>query len=363
MSLKGPALSSPVTATPPPADLHPNHFPGSTGDAHRGISGGTDAVVAALVQSTIEQPLTSHLGQVRLPSRQAVSELVELTREVMFPGFFGKRGLTRQSLPGHIHQLVARIAYLAEEQALSVLRYARDIAPAEGAMRDEAACDARAAQVAQRFVAQLPELRRLLALDVQAAFDGDPAAVHTDETIFCYPGIDAIFSHRVAHAFQAQGVPLLPRIIQEMAHSRTGIDIHPGAHISESFFIDHGGGTVIGETTRIGHHVRIYQGVTLGAKSFESDDSGRLVRSGRQRHPTIGNRVTIYAGAVILGGDTVIGDDCVIGGSVFITQSVPAGHIVRSKTPELVLRSTPPAGSAAAAGAGKAHRADPGAGI
>lgn len=363
MSLPDPALSSPVTATPPPADRHPNHQPASGGEAHKGISGGTDAVVAALVQSTIEHPLTSHLGQVRLPSRQAVSELVELTREVMFPGFFGKRGLTRQSLPGHIHQLVARIAYLAEEQALSVLRYARDIAP--GTAPDESACDAHAASVAHRFVSQLPELRRLLALDVQAAFDGDPAAVHTDETIFCYPGIDAIFSHRVAHAFQAQGVPLLPRIIQEMAHSRTGIDIHPGAHVSESFFIDHGGGTVIGETTRIGHHVRIYQGVTLGAKSFESDDSGRLVRSGRQRHPSIGNRVTIYAGAVILGGDTTIGDDCVIGGSVFITQSVPAGHIVRSKTPELVLRSTPPTGNPAGAAspANKAHRADPGAGI
>lgn len=293
--------------------------------------------MAALVKSAIDQPLTSHLGQVRLPSRQAVSELVELTREVMFPGFFGKRGLTRQSLPGHMHQLVARIAYLAEEQALSVLRYARDIAPAPP--HDDSACDARAALVASRFVEQLPELRRLLALDVQAAFDGDPAAVHTDETVFCYPGIDAVFSHRVAHAFQSRGVPLLPRIIQEMAHSRSGIDIHPGATIGDSFFIDHGGGTVIGETTRIGHHVRVYQGVTLGAKSFDTDEAGHLVRSGKKRHPTIGDRVTIYAGAVILGGDTVIGDDCVIGGSVFITQSVPPGHVVRQKTPELVLRA------------------------
>jgi serine O-acetyltransferase len=131
----------------------------------------------------------------------------------------------------------------------------------------------------------------------------------------------------------------LPRIIQELAHSRTGIDINPGARIGESFFIDHGGGVVIGETARIGHHVRIYQGVTLGAKSFQKDAKGRLVRHGAQRHPTIGNRVTIYAGAVILGGDTVIGDDCVIAGSVLVTESVPPGHMVRQIRPELVMRT------------------------
>lgn len=313
-----------------------------------------DAVVAALVQSVSDHPLTSHLGSARLPSRQSVGELVELTREVMFPGFFGKRGLTRQSLAAHMHQLVARITQVSQEQTLSVLRYVREIEP--GSI-EAGVCDARAAEVAASFVAQLPELRRLLALDVQAAFDGDPAAVHTDETIFCYPGIDAVFSHRVAHAFQSQGVPMLPRIIQEMAHSRSGIDIHPGATIGKSFFIDHGGGTVIGETTRIGHHVRVYQGVTLGAKSFDTDEAGHLVRTGKKRHPTIGNRVTIYAGAVILGGDTEIGDDCVIGGSVFITQSVPPGHVVRQKTPELVLRASPEAQ------ARRARRSGPDAGI
>ncbi len=322
-----------------------------------------EAVVSALVRSTLAEPLTSHLGAVTLPSRRAVGELVELVREVMFPGFFGKRGLTVHSLPGHMHQLVARIAHLSEEQVLSVLRYTQDAAPARPASVPASApgsCEGRAARCALRFVERLPELRRLLALDVRAAFEGDPAAVHTDETIFCYPGIDAVFAHRVAHCFYAMGVPLLPRIIQEMAHSRTGIDIHPGAHIGESFFVDHGGGTVIGETTRIGRQVRVYQGVTLGAKSFDTDDAGRLVRSGKQRHPTIGDRVTIYAGAVILGGDTVIGDDCVIGGSVFITQSVPAGHVVRQKTPELVLRSAP----AGPGGRGQQERwRDPGAGI
>lgn len=332
------ASSSPAPDTPAPSPSGSNH----------------EAVVAALVQSVADHPLISHLGSARLPSRQSVGELVELTREVMFPGFFGMRGLTRQSLPAHMHQLVARITQVAQEQTLSVLRYVREIEPGSiGA----GACDARAEEAAASFVAQLPELRRLLALDVQAAFDGDPAAVHTDETIFCYPGIDAVFSHRVAHAFQSRGVPLLPRIIQEMAHSRSGIDIHPGATIGESFFIDHGGGTVIGETTRIGHQVRVYQGVTLGAKSFDTDEAGHLVRTGRKRHPTIGDRVTIYAGAVILGGDTEIGDDCVIGGSVFITKSVPPGHVVRQKTPELVLRASPEAQ------ARRARRGGPDAGI
>jgi serine O-acetyltransferase len=200
------------------------------------------------------------------------------------------------------------------------------------------AVEERAAEVAERFIQRLPELRRLLSLDVQAAYEGDPAAIHPDETIFCYPGIDAVFAHRVAHEFYAQGVPLLPRIIQEMAHSRTGIDINPGAKIGESFFIDHGGAVVIGETTVIGDQVRVYQGVTLGAKSIEKDAHGRVVK-GMKRHPTIGDRVTIYAGAVILGGDTAIGDDCIIGGGVFVTESVPAGHVVRPRDPELILRA------------------------
>jgi serine O-acetyltransferase len=180
---------------------------------------------------------------------------------------------------------------------------------------------------------------------VLAAFDGDPAATHTDEVIFSYPGLEAVLDHRFAHELLRLGVPLLPRIISEQAHSRTGIDIHPGAQIGRSFFIDHGAGVVIGETAVIGDHVKIYQGVTLGAKSFDKDERGRLVR-GRKRHPTIGDRVTIYAGAVILGGDTIIGDDCVISGGVFLSQSVPPRHVVRQKQPELVMRSNRDAGHA-----------------
>lgn len=296
-------------------------------------------VVSSLIDSILHEPRTRHLGPTRLPSRHAVGELVELLRELMFPGFFGKRGLTRQTLPAHVQQLVTRIGSLAEEQVRGVLRYAKDIGPERADSPESEACDRKAAEVSRRFTQGLPAIRDLLAMDVQAAYDGDPAAVHPDETIFCYPGVDAVFAHRVAHAFYSMGVPLLPRIIQEMAHSRTGIDIHPGARIGRSFFVDHGGGTVIGETTRIGDRVRIYQGVTLGAKSFDLDAQGRVARSGSPRHPTIGDRVTIYAGAVILGGDTVIGDDCVIGGGVFITQSVPPGHMVIQKPPEVVVRS------------------------
>lgn len=303
------------------------------------VPGVSKDLVLRLVESILDEPRTRHLGDTRLPDRQAVGELVELVRQIVFPGFFGRRGLTRHNLALNVEELLSRILLHAQEQIRSVLRYAQGLDPhlVEGA--DPEACDAHAREQGAALVEFLPELRRMLALDVQAAYDGDPAATHTDETIFCYPGIDAIFSHRLAHFLYRLGVPLLPRIIQEAAHSRTGIDIHPGATIGESFFIDHGGGVVIGETTRIGSHVRIYQGVTLGALSFERDDEGRMLHGPKKRHPTIGDRVVIYAGAVILGGETTIEDDAVISGGVFVTQSVPAGHVVRQKKPELMMRS------------------------
>ena len=296
-------------------------------------------LVQRVTESILSEPLTTHLESTSLPSREAVELLTELIRDVCFPGFFAKRGLTPSNVGIHVQELLSRIAIHLEEQVRSCLRYMHDIGLDRAADPDAAMADLNARRITRAFLDNLPELRRLLALDVQAAFDGDPAATHTDETIFCYPGIDAIFSHRVAHTLYELGVPLLPRILQELAHSRTGIDIHPGATVGESFFIDHGGGVVVGETTVIGHHVRIYQGVTLGAKSFEKDDRGRILRGGKKRHPTIGNHVTIYAGAVILGGGTTIGDQCVISGSVFVTESVPPGHLVRHNRPELVLRS------------------------
>ena len=264
---------------------------------------------------------------------------MDIIRRLVFPGFFGDRELSREAVPAHIEGLAQRAAAHLRAEVLSSLRYAHELDLDLVTDRDPANDPTLARDLAWRFLARIPDVRRLLALDVQAAYDGDPAAHHTDETILCYPGVEAIFSHRIAHELLVLGVPLLPRIIQELAHSNTGIDIHPGCRIGESFFIDHGGGVVIGETAVIGDRVRIYQGVTLGAKSFDQDEMGRIIRSSAQRHPTIGNRVTIYAGAVILGGDTVIGDDCVVSGSVFLTESVPPGHVVRNPKPELVLRT------------------------
>jgi len=198
-------------------------------------------------------------------------------------------------------------------------------------------CDVLARESTDAVLSYLPELRHLIALDVQAAFDGDPAAANTDEAVFCYPGIDAIFIHRIAHKLYELGVPMLPRIMSEYAHNETGVDIHPGAIIGESFFIDHATGVVIGETCIIGKRVKIYQGVTLGALSTKGGQAWR----GRKRHPTIEDDVTIYAGATILGGDTVIGARSTIAGSVFMTHSVPADHQVLADHPRPRLKARP----------------------
>lgn len=318
---------------------------------HQGEQGGgheprvDQGVVRRVVGSVLADGRTRHLSAAPLPDGARVGAFVEMVRSVVFPGFFGDKGLTEAQLEQHVEKLLGRIAHTAEEQIRSALRYESltesGVRPNDPSAADELrACGEKARAIAHAFVDGLPELRDLISLDVQAAYDGDPAARHTDEVILCYPGIDAVFAYRVAHALQRLGAPLIPRLICEQAHGRTGVDIHPGAKIGRSFFIDHGVGVVIGETTVIGDGVKIYQGVTLGAKSFPRDERGRYIRD-QKRHPTIGNRVTIYAGAVILGGDTLVGDDCVISGGVFVTESVPAKHVVRQKRPELVLRSNP----------------------
>jgi serine O-acetyltransferase len=192
-------------------------------------------------------------------------------------------------------------------------------------------CADRAEATVEKFFSRLPQVRRMLVLDVQAAYDGDPAASNLAEIIFAYPGLVAITIYRIAHELQILGVPLLPRIMSEHAHSKTGIDIHPGARIGESFFIDHGTGVVIGETTDIGNGVKIYQGVTLGALSFPKDERGKIIR-GAKRHPTLEDGVVIYAGATILGGNTVIGEGSVIGGNTWVIDSVPARTKVLNET-------------------------------
>lgn len=299
--------------------------------------------LARLVDSIRLTVHTRHLAPTHLPHTDTIIRLLDELRALVFPGFFGSRTLSADSLAQHVQQTAERLAADLARQIRAALAYMESLnAPASGDDHVRS-CESQAQGLTLAFFDRLPEVRRLLALDVKAAFEGDPAARHTDEIIFSYPGIRAMMVHRVAHELYRLGVPLLPRIMSEHAHAETGIDIHPGATIGESFFIDHGTGVVIGETTHIGRHCRLYQGVTLGARSFPTDAAGRIVR-GHKRHPTLGDRVIVYASATILGGDTVIGNDCVIGGGVFLTRSVPAGYVVQATRPELRERPDPASG-------------------
>lgn len=256
------------------------------------------------------------------PSRQAVVQLVEELRSVLFPGYFGPSELTRESVRYHIGSTLDRAFHGLREQ---IKRGLCAVCPEEQPERC-ADCEDRSHQVARSLIEALPGVRRVLASDAQAAFEGDPAATSPDEAIFCYPGMLAVTNYRLAHELHLRGVPLLPRLVTEHAHSITGIDIHPGATIGERFFIDHGTGVVIGETCVLGRNVRLYQGVTLGAKSFAMDEQGHP-RKGIPRHPIVEDDVTIYAGSTILGRVT-IGRGSTIGGNVWLTRSVPAGSFV-----------------------------------
>lgn len=297
--------------------------------------------VRRTAESILADARTHHLSSARLPDRDAITAMLHDLDAVLFPGFVGSREISRESINEHVRSVLESVVQTLWEQVSRSLRYAEHIDVRGPDTEDRcAACDAQAATVVTRFLEALPSLRRQLSLDVQAAYDGDPAAQHTDEIIFCYPGIRALSIHRVANLLYQYDVPLIPRIMAEYAHSMTGIDIHPGARIGASFFLDHGTGVVIGETTVIGDHCKIYQGVTLGAKSFQKDERGRLMR-GVKRHPTLEDHVTVYAGATILGGDTTIGAGSVINGGVFLTNSVPPGHVVRAPRVELTLRNNP----------------------
>jgi serine O-acetyltransferase len=289
-----------------------------------------EPLVDLLVASYRSDPRTAHLDSTFLPSRARTIMIIETLRRILFPGFFDDVRLGSDTIKYHVGDLLGRARNQIYEQVREALRYDQNRTEGKGAGDACEHCDGRAMEVTHQFLDRLPELRRLLSLDVQAAFDGDPAAASTDETIFCYPGVDAIFIHRIAHEFYKLKVPLLPRIMSEYSHNENGIDIHPGAQIGESFFIDHGTGVVIGETTLIGNRVKLHQGVTLGAVSTSHGQKWR----GLKRHPTIEDDVIIYSGAIILGGETVIGKRCTIGGSVFVMKSVPPGHTVKMNQPE-----------------------------
>jgi serine O-acetyltransferase len=300
-----------------------------------------ESAVERLTDSIRADARIRHISAAFLPDRATVVALTDRLRMLMFPGFFGRRDLAMDSIRTHAAGELAEVRRILAEQVSAALRYERHVERGSAAFAQQCAeCDARAAEVAMAFLARLPDVRRMLSLDVQSAYDGDPAAQHTDEVIFCYPGLLALSVHRLAHELYRLNVPLIPRMMSEHAHSQTGIDVHPGARIGASFFIDHGTGVVIGETTVIGEHCRIYQGVTLGAANFPRDEKGRLKR-GVKRHPTLEDHVIVYAGATILGGDTVIGAGSVVNGGVFLTQSVPPGHVVRGPKAEIKLRANP----------------------
>jgi serine O-acetyltransferase len=251
-----------------------------------------------------------------MPSRDTIVEIVEALRSVLFPGYFGDSELEADSVRYHLGNVLDEVRRKLREQIKRGLCFD---CMTPGPTCDQ--CDARAEEITEFFLTRLPDVRRLLATDVQAAYEGDPAAKSPNETIYCYPGILAITNYRLAHELYALEAPLIPRIMTEAAHSITGIDIHPGATIGESFFIDHGTGVVIGETARLGKRVRLYQGVTLGAKSFPLDEHGNPIK-GIDRHPKVEDDVIIYSGATILGPVT-IGHGSIVGGNVWLTQSLP----------------------------------------
>lgn len=280
----------------------------------------------------------NHLGHCPLPSSQTVIEIVEELTEILFPGYRRRQNLHMGNVMYYVGDLIDGLHDKLTTQIARALRHDYDLQNGPDCeQRKLMDFESRGQQAAVEFLQSIPALRQLLCTDVQAAFDGDPAARSLDEIIFCYPGLAAVTVHRIAHQLYKQGIPFIPRIMAEWSHVQTGIDIHPGATIGPSFFIDHGTGVVIGETCEIGTGVKIYQGVTLGALSFPRDEEGNIVR-GSKRHPTIEDGVVIYANATILGGNTVIGKNSVIGASVWITKGVPANTVVTIEAPSLRLR-------------------------
>lgn len=257
-----------------------------------------------------------------LPSGKSLRRIVELSREILFPGYFGNSTVHRRTINYHIGVNVEELFGLLTEQIQAGLCFGLENTPSDNVIKKIPDRDT-AASIAARFISRLPEIRRILATDVEAAYYGDPAATCFGEIICCYPIIRAITNYRIAHELYMLNVPLIPRIITEMAHSETGIDIHPGAQIGHHFTIDHGTGVVIGATCIIGNNVKLYQGVTLGAKSFPLDENGNPIK-GIVRHPILEDDVIVYSNATILGRIT-IGKGATIGGNIWVTDSVPAG--------------------------------------
>ena len=294
----------------------------------------------------------NHLGHCPLPSPKIVVSLVDDLFEVLYPGYRRRQSLHLGNVTYYIGDLIDTLHDVLTEQIGRALRHeamrtprivtSGEAAADESETDDDVPCrdrdfEAEAQSITLEFLASLPDLRAILATDVHAAFDGDPAAMSLDEIIFCYPGLEAITVYRIANRLHSLGVPLIPRIMSEWVHNRTGIDLHPAATIGPSFFIDHGTGVVIGGTCEIAENVKLYQGVTLGALSFPKDADGKLVR-GQKRHPTIERGVVVYANATVLGGETIVGANSVIGASVSLMKSVPPNTLVTIEKPQLRFR-------------------------
>jgi serine O-acetyltransferase len=292
-----------------------------------------DAIVGAIVASYRADARGQFVGRRFLPSREEIIACIRLFLELFFPGYVGRQDLTDENVGYHVGTLVSTLRDKLTRQIELCLCHAAECGGIVSA------CEAEARRLATRLLGRIPELRAVLISDVQAALDGDPAAGSLHEIILAYPGLLAVAVYRVAHELHAMGVPLLPRIMTEWAHAQTGADIHPGATIGRSFFIDHATGVVVGETSHIGEGVKLYQGVTLGALSHPKDENGKLIR-GTKRHPTVEDGVTVYANATVLGGTTVVGAASTVGGSVFLTKTVPPGSRVALKPPELSVKNT-----------------------
>lgn len=284
-------------------------------------------VVDALSKcESYEEMYHQHTEGTPLPSVECIHSLVEVARALLFPGYYGNSSVNRYNMSYHVGMNVDRIYRLLSEQVLAGLCFLQTEAP----MPELQLLQETAERIAADFVASLPQLRRLLQMDVESVYNNDPAAHSYGEVISCYPAIKAITNYRIAHQLLLSGVPLLPRVITEMAHSETGIDIHPGAQIGDHFSIDHGTGVVVGETCIIGSHVQLYQGVTLGAKNFPLDNEGKP-QKGIPRHPILEDHVIVYSNATILGRIT-IGKGSIIGGNIWVTENVPpASRITQNR--------------------------------
>ncbi len=294
-----------------------------------------------IVATYLEEGSVNYLGHRPLPRHEAIISAIDDLKDILFPGYRRREGLHLGNVTYHVGDLIDGLHDKLTRQIARALQHDDRVVHRGEPCEEDVDYEAKGQAMAITFLERLPAIRRVLATDVQAAFDGDPACRSIDEVIFCYPGLEAITIHRLAHEMHRLGVPFIPRMMSEHSHMRTGIDIHPGATIGHHFFIDHGTGVVIGETCQIGNYVKIYQGVTLGALSFATDSDGHLVR-GHKRHPTLEDRVVVYANATVLGGKTVVGHDSVIGSSAWVTRSVAPHTTVVIESPKLKMRSELP---------------------